>query len=54
MTIIDEHRTYTNGDGVSVVRVGVINDYEIIVRGVAAMLTPFRRPRRSGRGRRRR
>ena len=41
MTIIDEHRTYTNGDGVSVVRVGVINDYEIIVRGVAAMLTPF-------------
>ena len=41
MTIIDEHRTYTNGDGVSVVRVGVINDYEIIVRGVAAMLSPF-------------
>jgi DNA-binding NarL/FixJ family response regulator len=31
-----------NGDGVSVVRVGVINDYEIIVRGVAAMLSPFR------------
>ena len=45
MTIIDE-RAHTNGDairadGLTVVRVGVINDYEVIVRGVAAMLSPF-------------
>lgn len=31
-----------NGSRSEVVRVGIINDYEVIVRGVAAMLTPYR------------
>ncbi len=32
----------SNGARLGVVRVGIINDYEVIVRGVAAMLSPYR------------